>query len=218
MRPITFNFGNLAAASATNIALSQGPITGGNSVTLNGSTVVGGVAILDQARRVLITSVGNDSGITFTVTGTNRYNAVMSETLTGGNVGAVNTNNDFLTVTKIVANGTTASTITVGTTTIASIMVPLEMYGNPTNISLNFVVTGTVNYTVNETWDDPYNLVGLYPANQYPPNWVALAALTGKTTTSQAGLTATARALQVVINSGSGSLLCEIVQAGILTV
>ena len=97
-------------------------------------------------------------------------------------------------------------------------MVPIEMYGNPTNISINCVVTGTINYTVNETFDDPYNNSGLYPANQYPPNWYAITALSAKTATAQGALSSTARALQLVINSGSGSLLFEVVQAGILTV
>src|SRR5579864_4719534 len=116
MRP-TVVTKSLAAASANNIATSQ-TISGASAVTLNGSTVSGGVATLDTARRVLISSGGNDSSITFTVTGTQWDGQTISQTVTGSNGGTVATNLDFLTVTKIVTSGSTASTITVGTNTV----------------------------------------------------------------------------------------------------
>jgi hypothetical protein len=208
MRPINVTLGNLAAASANNIALSQS-LGGAGPVTLNGSTSVGGVAVLDQARQVLITSAGNDSGITFIVTGLNRWNQIISETIAGGNVAAVATTNVFATVTKIVSSAATAAAITVGTNGVTSIMIPVDWEANPTNIGLNAVVTGTVNYTINQTWDNPYTTTGLYPAN-----WTAISALSAKTATAQVNLTNDFTALQLVINSGTGSLLLEVVQAG----
>lgn len=206
-RPIRFTYGNLAAASVNNIATSQS-VASGAAFNLNGSAVVGGVAVLDQARRVLITSAGNDSAVTFTVTGTNRQGQVITESLLGGNIAAVNTYNDFLTVTSVTVSPGTASTVQLGTTTIASTLIPLDWYANPTNISINAVVTGTINFTVNETWDDAYPANGLTPAN-----FVAIAALTGKTSTTQTTITSTATELQLVINSGSGSVFFELVQA-----
>lgn len=208
MRPINVTLGNLAAASANNIALSQS-LAGAGPVTLNGSTVVGGVAVLDQARQVLITSAGDDHLITFTVTGLNRWNQVISETVTGGAIAAVPTTNAFATVTRIVSSGATAAAITVGTNGVTSIMIPVDWEANPTNIALNAVVTGTVNYTVNQTWDNPYTSTGLYPAN-----WTAISALSAKTATVQANITNDFTALQLVINSGTGSVLLDVVQAG----
>src|SRR5580704_10734052 len=94
---------SLATASANNVALSQSP--GAGAITLNGSTVSGGVATLDIQRRVIITSGGNDTGINFTVTGTNSAGFPISDTFAGANVGAAQSNLDFLTVTKIVQSG-----------------------------------------------------------------------------------------------------------------
>src|SRR5690349_9122021 len=108
---------SLVAAAATGISTSQGPITAGNKFTLNGSKVSGGVATFDSQRRVIITSAGNDSGITFTITGTNDDGNTISEVLTGANATAAVSGLDYLTVTSIVANGTTASTVTAGTNT-----------------------------------------------------------------------------------------------------
>ena len=71
-----------AAASANNISTVASP--GAGAILINGSAVVGGVAILDAARRVLITSGSSDTGITFTVTGTNFAGNPLTETITGG--------------------------------------------------------------------------------------------------------------------------------------
>ncbi len=208
MRPVYVTLGTLAAASANNIAASQ-TLGAAGPVTLNGTTVVGGVAILDQARQVLITSAGNDSGITFRVTGLNRWNQIISETVTGGSGSAVATTNPFATVTSIVSSGATAAAITVGTNGVTSILIPVDWEANPTNIALNAVVTGTVNYTVNQTLDNPYTSTGLYPAN-----FTAISALSAKTATVQVNITNDLTALQLVINSGTGSVLLEVVQAG----
>lgn len=67
MRPVLLTK-TLAAASVNAIAQSQSLGAAGN-VTLNGATASGGLATLDTQRRVLITSAGNDSGISFTVFG-----------------------------------------------------------------------------------------------------------------------------------------------------
>ena len=92
---------SLASASANNIAASQTPLTGGN-LTINGAAASGGVATLDVARRVLISTLGGDNtGITFTVYGTGNNNLVQNEAILGGNSAAVYTNHDFKTVTRI---------------------------------------------------------------------------------------------------------------------
>jgi hypothetical protein len=212
MRPISLTLGILATASANNIAQSQ-TTAGAANLLINGSAAFGGVATLDQARRVLLTDLGNDTGTNFTVTGTNRYGQKISEVLAGTNGGIAGTNNDFLTVTNVATSAaTSASGVTVGTNTIASILVPIEMYGQ-TNLVLSAAVTGSVNFTVNETWDDPYLPTGLYPVN-----FQAIAAFSGKTSSMQVALINTIRALQFVINSGSGSVAFDIVQSGVLAV
>src|ERR1700749_2626117 len=106
-QPIVFSKA-LAAANATSIATSQSP--GSGAITLTSTTV-----ILDTQRRVVLTSGGNDSSISFTIFGTNQSGAPIQETLTGANATTVVSNFDFLTVTNITHTGSVASTLTVGT-------------------------------------------------------------------------------------------------------
>lgn len=68
----------------------------------------------DGGSRVIITSAGNDSGITFKITGTDFANNVQSETVTGGNATGVTSTLDYRTVTSIVASGAVASTVEAG--------------------------------------------------------------------------------------------------------
>lgn len=161
--PIIVQVGPLAAASANNIAQSQSAAAAG-LLTVNGSAATGGVATLDVQRKVLITSAGNDSGISFTVTGTNNDNSAFSETVTGGNAVAVATTQDFKTVTSVRASAATASTVTVGTNGVASSKwFPNDIARNPTNIGFLFRAQGTVNYTLELTQDDPNNIINANP-------------------------------------------------------
>ena len=85
--PIVLN-GAAGVASANSICTSQTP-SGAGALTLDGSTVSGGVANLGSMAYVYITSAGNDSGRTFSVSGYG-YNAsggpyAISETVTGAN-------------------------------------------------------------------------------------------------------------------------------------
>lgn len=150
------------AAAANNIAQSQSP--GAGAITLNGSLVSGGVATLDIPRRVLITPGGADSGITYTVVGTDRYGAALSETVQGvNNPSTVGTTQDFKTVTAVNHSGSVAGTVTVGTSGIVSsdwiVISPID---NPINIGVFVLVSGTVNYTVEYTYDFPTAL-GTFP-------------------------------------------------------
>src|ERR1019366_7023599 len=91
------SIGGLAAAAANGIATSQS----GSSITVVGSLVTAGVATMDFARRVIVTSGGNDSALTFKITGTDRYGRAQTEVLAGANATAAQTAHDFLTVSAI---------------------------------------------------------------------------------------------------------------------
>lgn len=207
MRPIRFTIGNFVAASVNNIAQTQA-VAANAYVVLNGSTVVNGVAVLDAARQVLITSSASDVGITFTVVGTTRDNRTISETFTGGATSAASLNS-FLTVISIRANGATAGTIQAGTNSGADVLVPLDWYANPTNIQINAVVTGTITFQIDQTLDDIFS--GTYPAN-----WFALQASGAITIQKSTTLTATALRVKVTaFTAGAGNnVQFELVQAG----
>ncbi len=212
MRPITATVGPLAAASANNIALSQTPGAAG-ALTLNGSLVVAGVAVLDNPRRVLITTADNTH--TFTVTGATPTGAVISEVV-GPITTSAYTTQDFKTVTSVTINAAATAAVTVGTNGIASTpWVRLDEWA-PGSVSIQVDVTGTVNYTVQSSNDDPNS----------PTNPVVPSAVIWITTNDTSAVNATASVQtnflivplwgRVLLNSGSGSCVATFVQSGVV--
>jgi hypothetical protein len=92
-----------------------------------------------------------------------------------------------------------------GTTAVA----PLDIHGRP-EISLQVVVEGTVNYTVQQTLDNVFN-----PA--ITPVWFPHPDinLVSQAANRQGNYAYVPAAVRLVVNSGSGSARLTIVQAGI---
>lgn len=158
-RPIVTSL-TLGAAVANGISLTQAPAAA--PLLLNGASVVKGVAVLDVPRRIIITSSGNDSGITFKITGTSRPEmggAVFSETVAGTNAGIAASTQDFATVTSIVPSGAVAANVTAGTNTTAS--GPWVAWDQ--NVRTGFqvsvagnVISGAPNWQLDYTQDDVF--------------------------------------------------------------
>jgi hypothetical protein len=90
-------------------------VTGGvfpRALTLTNTDPV--VAKEGAGYRLVFTSAGNDSGITFTINGAVVGNLV--EVITGGNAGAVNSVYYYSRIDSIVISGAAAGTVSVGTT------------------------------------------------------------------------------------------------------
>ncbi len=215
MRPITVTVGPLASASANAIALSQTPSAG--PLTLNGASVSGGVAVLDNARRVLITSVANESGNTFTITGTGRGGIPQTDVVTGPNAGTAQSNLDFVTVTRIAISGNAVGAITVGTNTVASSQwVRFDEWGE-SYVTIQCNASGTVNYTIQTTLDDPNS-----PTNPVSPSamtWLNTndTSAVGATTSIQSNFLFLPIFARVTLNSGTGSVTSTFVQtAGVM--
>lgn len=212
MRPLISTVGPLTAASANAVALSQSLATAG-ALTLNGALATGGVATLPQPRRVGITSAGNDSGMTWTIVGTDRNGNPATETLTGATAGnTAQSALDYKTVTSITGSAAATSTVTAGTTGVASSQWLRMDEWTPSQVSVQCDVTGTVNYTVESTLDDPNN----------PVTPVAAANVVWISTSDTAAVTATASVqtnfnfaptyVRVTLNSGTGSVRITAVQ------
>ena len=78
---------------------------GTQNLTINGELSFSGTVSFISPHIIIITSVGNDSSRTFSVSGTDVRGATISESITGGNASSVVTSNYFKTVTGIVING-----------------------------------------------------------------------------------------------------------------
>jgi len=198
--PVTTTVKYLApvAAVVNNIAQSQSLAAAG-PVTLNGTTVVSGVAVLDVQRQVIITSAANDSGITFTIVGTRQDGVQLSEVLTGASGAAATSANSYKTIISIVGSGATAGTIQVGTNGVAtSLPIVIPVSQPSTNITLSVKVTGTVNYTVSQTFDNPF-----VPNPDVACTWTAITALSAQTTAQTTTSAQSAEAYRMTINSNT---------------
>jgi hypothetical protein len=99
---------------------------------------------------------------------------------------------------------------TVDSVTTASPVYPTDTYIAPTNIGLGVVVTGTINYTVQYTFDNVY-------ATGYSPstgNWINHPTLTSQTISKDSNISYPVRGIRIIYNSGTGSALFTVIQAG----
>lgn len=213
MRPIRITK-SLTAGAVAAVAASQTP-AGAGALTINGSLASGGVATFATARRVLFTFAGADAARTFTLTGTNGSGTIITEKVSGANTGTSVSLQDYLTVTSILVDAATAGAVQVGTNTVGSTnWQELSREISPENVSLAVEVTGTVNYTVEYCYDGVQAGPGINQAVPVPTVW-ALPAMLAQTTNKDASLQAPVGAIRCTINSGTGTILFIIIQAGI---
>lgn len=226
--PVTVTL-QLVAAITNGVCLSQTPAAAG-LLTMNGSLVSGSVATFDVARRVGITSAGNDSTVVFTVTGTNRWGATISDTATGANGATVaSTALDFKTVTRVRTSAATANAIIVGTTATGStewqnLDTMRPMFAASVAVS---IASGSCTYTVEHTYDDP-NAVGttlVAPPENYsieaqsnkPPLAWANTTLNGLSVAGEAQYANwPVFAIRLTITAGTGKAVMQAIQAGLL--
>lgn len=215
MRPITVTVGPLTSGSANSIALTQTPNAG--ALTLNGASVAAGVAVIGAPQQVLITTTGNESANSLTITGTDWAGSVISEVVVGPNATTAASVLSYATVTRVSIANNAAAALTVGTNgTGYSPWIRLDSWASEVT-SLQCNVSGTVNYTVQTTNDDPNS----------PTNPVAVSAVTWLQIpdTNLAAQTASAGAflnfcpawVRVLLNSGSGSVTMTAIQSGSVT-
>lgn len=103
------------ALDADGIAGSQTPAAGGaQNLTLGGALTSGGSATFTTGRVVTITSAGDESARTFTVTGTDLAGVAQSEVINGVDTATATGTKYFLTVTQIQVDANTAAAVTAG--------------------------------------------------------------------------------------------------------
>ncbi len=219
MIPQIVTVGPLVIADDDNISVSQSA-AGAQALTITGDTATAGVATLDTARRVIITSAADDSLITFRVTGTNLTGNPIRESVTGAAIGIASTLQDFLTVSEIFTSAATAGNVKVGTNGVASS--PWEFINyhmGPVSLSFGVIVSGTANYTVQYCYDNPnsnQNTLGggLYPA---VPNTFDHPSLQSLSIKADGALNVPIFAWRLTINSQThpGSVTATAIQAGI---
>lgn len=202
MRPIQYNSPSFSVADTDAIAAAQTLASAGD-LTLTSSTVT-----LTPPRYVTITSVDDETGVNFTITGTAPGGASQTETIAGANAGAATSTLTFATVTSIAADDATTDDVSAGYTQSGyTAWWPLDIYtpNQVTSISVN--VTGTINYSVEYTNEDPFDLTIQQLVKAHPN-----AALTGGTADQTEFTTTLMRAVRFKVNSGAGTARVTVTQ------
>lgn len=204
---------NAQVSASVNVYSQIKSITPSGAVA---STVTVGTfskATLDTARTVLFTTTADESSNIATITGTDWAGNPISETLTLVNNSTVGSVLSYLTVSKITIKNAAAGNISVGTTTTAySPWVRFDDWAM-SQIGIQCTVSGTVNYTLQATLDDPNSPTN--PVAVSSVSWVSTSdtALVGATTTLQSNFGYPPVYARVLLNSGTGSVTATFNQA-----
>jgi hypothetical protein len=156
---ITTSAGNITVGDSTTNPQTGAVVTGlwriDNKPNFISFGQSGAVGIWDPAnpaigRGVSITSTGDVSGLTFTVSGYDAYGNPISQTLTGGTTStSVITGKTFKWVASVVASSTSSATVSVGVSDVygfpmfASAVGYLDLYFNNASLSANTTASAT---------------------------------------------------------------------------
>lgn len=208
MQPIVLT-SSLDTADDDGIAQNQTPGAAGN-LTLNGALVSDGVAVLTGAgmtRQVLITTASDESGKTLTIYGTNANGNAISETVTGPNATTGTTTNYFRTVTRVAVSAAFTGNVKLGTNGVGSSrIVQPDRQRNPFAIGIGCAVSGTINFTMQHTFDDLGDGTDL--------TWHDHDDIASASATIDSNYAFPVRGIRVKINSGTGTVTTTLIQAG----
>jgi len=93
------------------------------------------------------------------------------------------------------------------TGTGSSSVVPLDHYQSPFNVGFGVVVSGTVNYTVQHTFDDIFDA-------SVTPVWFNHPTIASLAVNADGNYAFPVRAVKVLVNSGAGTATMTVIQAG----
>lgn len=193
------------AVDADGVCASQSP--GAGAILINGVLASGSVATFGAAQKVRLTSGGNDSGITFTFTGTDADGNVQFETVAGTNASNSDTTKFYKTITSITQSAAVATTIIVGNL-IASVSPSLKPNTAINPFSLNLyaqLMSGTATFGMDYTFDNPGPSA----------TWIADSVITAKSASTESTFTKPIRAFRMNLTaSSSGVVTLKVIQAG----
>lgn len=152
------------APDADGICLAQ-TTAGAGAFVINGALLdkqatmqgVARVVLPGIQRTVSITCAADISAVNFTITGTDLRGAAVTETLAGPDTTptTVETTAQFATITSVTVDDAVGTNTTIGTgTTGETNWFTLDYLISPFNVGLGVTVTGTIDYSLQYTFDD----------------------------------------------------------------
>jgi len=208
MRPKSFIL--TFTVDADGIATSQTPGGAGN-LTLDGVLVSGGVATLDAAQKVSITSAADETGRTFTITGTDPDGKALVEAVTGGNATTVKSVGYFKTVSQVAVDAATTGAVTVGSGDEGvTRTIPTDWRENSFKLSIAVILSSgaSLTYKAQHTLDDIQDTSTVL-------NWLDNDALASKTVSDDGNVAFPVRGVRLNITAfTSGTATITFIQAG----
>lgn len=205
MRPISFTRSQPTANIASIVTAQSLSVSG--AITLDGALVSNGVATL-TVPAVLVAYSQASSTINFVVTGTGPAGQSQTETLAVTASGNLTGSLAFATVTAITSSAAAPSTISIGNGVPGyTSWLPLDIYTPNQVTTISAKTSGTVNYSVEYTNEDPFNTAIQQLAVPHPN-----ASLTASAKDETQFTTTLMRAVRLKINSGDGSVRFTVVQ------
>lgn len=216
MRPIIVTTAELTD-DANGIAVDQTTGAAANLI-LNGVLVSGGVATGAEAQIVSIEGAGDNSGITFTITGNDADETEVSETITGAAAGTAKTTGFFKTVNQIATSGAVTGNVEVGWLSAdGAVTKSARVNVRESNFKLALFVAlssgASLTYTVEHTETTPEKV----HANSFSTDavWRATTGLTALTATDEGNIAFPVQAVRAKITTQtSGTIEFTTLQAG----
>lgn len=157
-------------------------------------------------QKVTITSVGNDSGLTFTITGTDQWGAVQTEDLAGANADTAVSTKYYTSVTSIVSDGATAADIECGLNGIMEFVVVADVYAAGNNVAVS-LVSGSGTFSVSHGYVNPFKS-GFAWTDQ---KWITASGMTDKTASTDLYYTGGVWAFKLATTvAGAGASVLEL--------
>lgn len=146
---------SMETADRNGIAEAQTTAGAGN-LTINGAYASDGVATLDVPRHVSVYAVSANTGVTFTVTGTDRDGVALTEEITGPGAGlTVKGSDNFATVTQVAVDGAVTGNCEVGTADeLESKVIPIDHYAPSITYSIKLSSSADLTHCFKFTTDD----------------------------------------------------------------
>lgn len=162
-------------------------------------------------QKISITSNGDDSGATLTVLGTDRYGNDISEDITEPDNTTVTGSTNFRTVYAISSDANAVGTVTIGVDgTCDSQWFPLNVNASTFNVALLGDITGTAEWGVQLTYDDPFDK----DFDEHTAYTIAHNDLSGESADGDGSQTTPCTAVRFQITSHtSGSLNCTVIES-----
>ena len=162
----------ITAAAIDADGISTAAAVGNNAnLVLGGALTSGGAVTFDEPRNITILSAGDDSGKSFTVTGTDEQGDAATESITGANAGTATGSAFFTTISQIAAVGNPAGNVSAGSgTSVAAPMFRGRMRLNGL-YAVNTGTAGTITFREGSgtgTVRMQFNTVASANTTQYP--------------------------------------------------